>query len=361
MWVKKYAPDSYDDIVGNAQMVERFRTMSSGKYVQHMILCGPSGVGKSTLVQLLLRSILGTEHLSAGSLVFQSTDEKGNHVIRDKIRQFVPKRIHVDAPKFVVFRQADQLSDGAQQIMRRLMELHYHHAVFIFICADLNRILQTIQSRCHIYKFHAVPVVEQVARLKVIAKTEGVAVDEPSKGADCALTRIAQMSNGDMRACINYFQSACCALPTAADVSGSGTEQVPRVLSVDTVQTVCIFPHYNQIKEVVDSMLRVHQRPTDDQKAHQEFFKCIRIVRGLYGQGYCGLDIVMFFQTYMVTAHAHIPRSMYLVWFKDIAVCHNRMSKGIDSSVQLCGLLSNMFRHALHEGAPTVAVHDTSK
>jgi DNA polymerase III delta prime subunit len=375
MWVKKYAPESYNDIAGNTQLVERFRTMSSGKYVQHMILCGPPGVGKWTLVQLLMHSILGTEHLSAGSLVFQSTDEKGNHVIREKIRQFVPKRIHADAPKFVVFKQADQLSDGAQQIMRRLMELHYHHAVFIFICSDLSRMLQTIQSRCHIYQFNAVPVAEQVARLKCIAEAEGVVVVEekedededgdahlsPSYSPSSAssnknpghtdnnpLERIAQMSNGDMRACINYFQSACSALSSVDECARSSKKSKGKRLSMDTVQTVCLFPHYNQIKEIADSMLLVHKHPTDEHRAHQEFFRCMRVVRGLYHQGYCGLDIAMFFQTYLVTAHDHLPRSVCMSWFKDVAVCHSRLTKGVDSAVQLYGLLANMFRGALH-------------
>ena len=352
MWVKKHNPRTFDDIVGNRQLVSRFRTMTKSRYMQHMILCGPSGVGKSTMVNLLLHNILGESHVADGTLIFQSADERGNQTVRDKIRQFVPKKIQIDAPKFVVFKQADMLSDGVQQIMRRLMEQNYHRAVFIFICSDISGILQTIQSRCHIYQFRAVSVAEQVNRLRAIAAIENICTPEDS---NVPYERLAQISNGDMRACVNYFQASCCALlPTV-----TGKDEPPniqptdqpavRLLTLETIQNVCLFPHYDQIACVIRKMLVDASDEMDDvMDTSTAFYQCIDVVHQLHHQGYCGLDIVMFFNSYLVTSHDEIPRNICVKWLKDIAICHNRLSKGIDSTVQLYSMVASMFRHAMY-------------
>ena len=54
MWVNKYRPTSFEEVVGNEDVVRRFQMMAATKHVQHMILCGPTGVGKSSLIELLI-------------------------------------------------------------------------------------------------------------------------------------------------------------------------------------------------------------------------------------------------------------------------------------------------------------------
>lgn len=341
MWVKTHAPTTFDDIVGNPQIVTRFHQMAKSRYMQHMILAGPPGVGKSLLVDLIIRALLG-EYAAEGTLVFQSADEKGNHTVRDKIRQFVPKKIHLQTPKCVVFKQADQLSDGVQQIMRRLMEQHYHQAVFIFVCKDIHGILQILQSRCHIYQFHPVSVADQVTRLKAIAKAEDITTED---GSDTPFERIAQMSNGDVRACVNYFQAVCSALalPThetePETQSESESQPQTRPLNLATIQTICLFPHYDQIQSIVDTLLQPQSNPL------HAFHTCLGILHTLHQQGYCGQDIVMFFHTYIRTASETIPKALQVVWLKDIALCHHRLAKGVDSVVQLYALVAGMFRY----------------
>ena len=313
MWVKKYAPQSFDDIVGNADIVARFKSMCETGYIQHMILCGPSGVGKNTLLHLLMLQILEDQY-EDGTLLFTSPDNKSNQHVRDKIHQFVPKKMSNAKTKFVVFKQAELLSEGVQQVMRRLMEQHYHHTVFVFLCNSIGNLLETIQSRCHIYRFKHISQAEQERLLRTIAQREGK-TDKP--GISKVYEKIISMSNGDIRFSLNYFQVYC-----ASQQSTSA----------------CLFPHFQNIDGLFDILL-----DTEAPHTVKDFHRCISCLRELFDKGYCGRDIVMFLNDYIVSHDACVPRALALEWMKHVALCQHRMKNGADSFLQICGMLSAMY------------------
>ena len=155
MWVNKYRPTSFEEVVGNEDVVRRFQMMAATKHVQHMILCGPTGVGKSSLIELLIKNVLG-ENRREALLQFDSSDDRGIQTVREKIHQFVPKLIHAHQTKMLVFEEAETIGEGVQQMMRRLMEKHSHHTTFVFVCTHLNGIIETLQSRCQIFRLSLV-------------------------------------------------------------------------------------------------------------------------------------------------------------------------------------------------------------
>ena len=329
MWVKKYAPQSFAEVVGNKDIVERFARMCETGYMQHMILCGPSGVGKNTLLHLLMHGVLGDQYKD-GTLLFTSSENKSNQHVRDKIHQFVPKKMSRNMTKFVVFKQAELLSDGVQQVMRRLMEQHYHHTVFVFVCNSIGNLLETIQSRCHIYRFRHIAPTEQKQLLLRIAQQEKQDVDRPSIQQAC--TRISGISNGNMRFCLNYFQVYC------ASQSASGA---------DLCET-CLFPYYNNVHRLFTLLL-----DTKVPKSVAGFHLCVGCLRELVNKGYCGRDVVTFLNDYIIANDASIPRRIALEWLKNIALCQHRMANGTDSFLQICRLVSVLYACTLDTGTET--------
>ena len=345
MWLNKYRPTTFDDIVGNKDIVRRFKATAENKCIQHLILCGPCGSGKSLMVNLLVRTFLGPLS-SSGLLRFGSSDERNIQTIREKIHQFVPKKMNSDIPKIVVFEEAEQLGDGVQQMMRRLMEKHAHHAVFLFVCSTLSGLIETIQSRCQIFQLSPVTEPEQVCMLRHIAEQENVEVE------DEAMKMIAKISHGDMRVCINYFQTCCAATvvppesacdeadaATAATAAAAATAP-PRRISVKltTVLNVCLFPHYDILERIFNDLLH-----SDD-----GLWRAIQHVKQLHMQGYGGLDIIMFLSNYLqngTNALEKHNKKLYLALCKEISIGHVRVTQGVDSFLQLCGLLGKMYAH----------------
>lgn len=282
MWVNKYAPQHFHSVIGNEDIVKRFKLSSEAQYIQHMILYGPSGVGKNTILTLLMKKLLG-EHYDEATMIFSSADNKNNQTIREKIHQFAPMHITSGKKKFIVFKQSEQLSEGVQQIMRRLMEKHYHNTIFVFVCNSMNNMLETIQSRCHIFKFQQVSILQQVNHLKYIAQKENIIMKEqnsPTSITDCVCTKIAKMSQGDVRFCINYFQAVCNTVPIVGD---------QKILENSRLIQTCFFPYYDDIHNIITLL----SQPTKNIK---QFIQCVNIIKKLSSCGYCGLDITFFFE-----------------------------------------------------------------
>ena len=48
IWLEKYRPETFDDIVGQDTIVDRLRSYVRRDDLPHMLFAGPAGVGKTT-------------------------------------------------------------------------------------------------------------------------------------------------------------------------------------------------------------------------------------------------------------------------------------------------------------------------
>lgn len=93
------------------------------------------------------------------------------------------------------------MTSGAQQALRRTMEIYSSTTRFAFACNQSNKIIEPIQSRCAILRYARLTDAQIVKRLKQVCDAEKVEHNEEGIAA------LVFSAEGDMRQAINNLQS----------------------------------------------------------------------------------------------------------------------------------------------------------
>ena len=108
----------------------------------NLIIAGPPGTGKTTSVMCLARAMLGANYNEA-VLELNASDERGIDVVRGKIKMFAQKKVTLPPGrhKVVILDEADAMTKGAQQAMRRTMEIYSNSTRFALACNNSTKII----------------------------------------------------------------------------------------------------------------------------------------------------------------------------------------------------------------------------
>jgi len=167
-----------------------------------MIISGMPGIGKTTSILCLARQLLGDAYKEA-VLELNASDERGIDVVRNRIKGFAQKKVTLPPgrQKLVILDEADSMTSGAQQALRRTMEIYSATTRFAFACNQSNKIIEPLQSRCAILRYARLTDAQVVRRVMQICEAEDV------KYSDDGIAALVFSAEGDMRQAINNLQS----------------------------------------------------------------------------------------------------------------------------------------------------------
>ncbi|KAG9083241.1 replication factor C subunit 4 [Ceratobasidium sp. UAMH 11750] len=310
-WVEKYRPQKLDEIVGNAETIDRLKVIARDGNCPHIIISGMPGIGKTTSIHCLAHAMLGDAY-KEGVLELNASDERGIDVVRGKIKAFAQKKVTLPPGrhKFVILDEADSMTTGAQQAMRRTMEIFSSTTRFALACNQSNKIIEPIQSRCAILRYAKLRDEEVLKRVLEICEAEKV------KYSDEGLTALLFTAEGDLRQALNNLQSTH---------AGFG------FVSADNVFKVCDQPHPVIVQDMVRACLK---GDIDNGMAR---------LNELWTQGYSAVDIVT--TLFRVTkTFDELPEYTKLEYIKEIGWTHMRVLEGVGTLVQLGGLVARLCR-----------------
>lgn len=172
-WVTKYRPETLEQLALSDTRRAKLESWLHGNApLPHLLLYGPPGVGKTTLVEVIRRS------LDASVLELNGASERGIDTMRNEVRNFCRALGLTGRLKLVCIDEADQLTIDAQAALHRMMETYAHSTRFLFTCNRVEQIDAPLQSRCEMLEFRPVPVEERMRVLAMILQAEGYTVPE---------------------------------------------------------------------------------------------------------------------------------------------------------------------------------------
>ena len=308
-WVEKYRPLLIKDIVGNVEAVSRLQIIAEEGNVPNMILSGPPGTGKTTSVMCLARALLGDRY-KEGVLELNASDDRGIDVVRNKIKMFAQQRVSLPPGrhKIIILDEADSMTSAAQQALRRTMELYSKTTRFAFACNMSSKIIEPIQSRCAIVRFQKLSDKEILDRLMTVASAESLAYTNDG------LEAVIFTADGDMRQALNSLQ---------ATANGFG------LINQDNVFKVCDQPHPMLVTSIIGKCMEAKIDEAYDG------------MKSLYDMGYSASDIITIMFR-VVKNHSGLNEFVKLEFIKQIGSTHMRITDGVDSRLQLSGLLAHL-------------------
>ncbi|GMC28018.1 unnamed protein product [Saccharomyces cerevisiae] len=308
-WVEKYRPQVLSDIVGNKETIDKLQQIAKDGNMPHMIISGMPGIGKTTSVHCLAHELLGRSYAD-GVLELNASDDRGIGVVRNQIKHFAQKKLHLPPGKhkIVILDEADSMTAGAQQALRRTMELYSNSTRFAFACNQSNKIIEPLQSRCAILRYSKLSDEDVLKRLLQIIKLEDV------KYTNDGLEAIIFTAEGDMRQAINNLQST---------VAGHG------LVNADNVFKIVDSPHPLIVKKMLLA---------------SNLEDSIQILRtDLWKKGYSSIDIVT--TSFRVTKNlAQVKESVRLEMMKEIGLTHMRILEGVGTYLQLASMLAKIHK-----------------
>ncbi|KAF7730843.1 replication factor C subunit 4 [Apophysomyces ossiformis] len=310
-WLEKHRPIVLDDIVGNEDTVMRLKVVARDGNLPNVILTGTPGIGKTTSILCLAYEMLGAAYKEA-VLELNASDDRGIDVVRKRIKDFAQKKVTLPPGrhKLIILDEADSMTSGAQQALRRTMETFSNTTRFALACNQIDKIIEPIQSRCSILRFTKLSDQHILKRLLEVCQKENVRYN------DEGLEALIFTADGDMRQAINNLQA---------------TYDGFKFVSSENVFKICDQPHPVVIQHVLKCC------------AEYNFDDAASSLRELYDSGYSALDIITTLFR-VVKSYTELPESQRLDFIKEIGMTHMKILDGYTSMLQLFGLLGALCR-----------------
>lgn len=244
---RKYRPTSFANIVGQTHIVEALtRALKDGRVGHAYIFSGSRGTGKTTLARLLALAVNygdgntsdeAKDFLAGKSFDLIELDAASNNGVDDMRElsdavRFAPARAK---RKVYILDEAHMLSKNAWNALLKTLEEPPEHAMFILCTTELEKIPDTIRSRCEEFVFErlAFPLIQR--EIERIAKCEGTEVS-PDVSRLLAL-----LAEGSLRDALSLLGQT---------LSAGG-----RKITADIVTTLFGLPPQEEIGQLVDAAL----------------------------------------------------------------------------------------------------------
>lgn len=194
---RKYRPGEWSEVEGQEHIVSVLEQSIADKSFSHAYLfTGSRGTGKTSVARIFARA-LGTN--AEDIMEIDAASNRGIDDIRT-LREGVRVLPFSSEYKVYIIDEVHMLTKEAFNALLKTLEEPPAHVIFILATTELDKVPETILSRCQTFSFRKPNEKTLVARIEAIALSEHIEID-----ADSA-SLIAFLGNGSFRDTLSILQ-----------------------------------------------------------------------------------------------------------------------------------------------------------
>ena len=223
---RKYRPQTFDDLVGQAAMVRTLKNaFAADRIAQAFILTGIRGTGKTTTARIIAKGLNCTgpdgsggpttepcgvcencRAIAAGRhvdvLEMDAASNTGIDDIRSHVLDSVAYAPATARYKVYIVDEVHMLSKSAFNALLKTLEEPPAHVKFIFATTEIRKVPVTVLSRCQRFDLRRIEPEDMLALLRRLAGAEGGAI------TDAALALLVRASEGSARDATSLLDQA---------------------------------------------------------------------------------------------------------------------------------------------------------
>lgn len=277
----KYKPYYLNDFHIDEKTTSIIRTLLDIEDI-NLLFIANTGSGKTALLYAILREYYGltkTATISENNIMFiNNLKEQGINYFRNEMKTFCQSQCSIyGKKKIIVVDDIDTINEQSQQVFRNYIDKYKSNIHFISSCTNVQKVIESIQSRLHIINIHFQPEKQMQELIDKFVLNEKVAIDEESRQF------ILNKSENNVRRLLSHLEKIL--------IYGKPVE-------IEICEKLCTTLSFHAFEKYIKILKGISLEIKRDSK-NVCIITAVDILLEIYDYGYSAIDIYDYFYSFI--------------------------------------------------------------